>query len=135
MAVLCTVVLLLRDCTSSFPCLRSSHKHLHSFHTSHSECLTEGTSIKCVTGGCDVAAKLPEEGDKGLADTAKQVSLLVGTYALKAFDFAKEKDAESGFTKDLTDKIKTSSSPPPCHVSLCLPEETAAQTIPRLRVC
>jgi hypothetical protein len=55
-----------------------------------------------------VAAKLPEEGDKGLSDTAKQVSLLIGSYAIKAFDFAKQKDAESGFTKDLTNKIKSS---------------------------
>eukprot|EP00286_Rhodomonas_abbreviata_P010017 CAMPEP_0181320018 /NCGR_PEP_ID=MMETSP1101-20121128/17891_1 /TAXON_ID=46948 /ORGANISM="Rhodomonas abbreviata, Strain Caron Lab Isolate" /LENGTH=162 /DNA_ID=CAMNT_0023427677 /DNA_START=36 /DNA_END=524 /DNA_ORIENTATION=+ len=65
--------------------------------------------IGILMGGAAVyAAKLPEEGDKGPGDTAKQVSLLIGTYAMKAFDYAKEKDAEQGFTKDLTDKIKSS---------------------------
>jgi hypothetical protein len=35
-----------------------------------------------------------------------QVSLLLGKYALKAFDFAKEKDAEQGLSAKFTDQIK-----------------------------
>ena len=35
-----------------------------------------------------------------------QVSLLLGTYSLKAFDFAKEQDAKEGLSKKLTDQIK-----------------------------
>ena len=51
-------------------------------------------------------AKLPEEGDKGLSDTAKQASLLVGTYVIKAVEFIKEKDAEEGLSKQIVDRIK-----------------------------
>jgi hypothetical protein len=58
-------------------------------------------------------AKLPEEGDKGLSDTAKQVSLLLGTYSLKAFDFIKEKDAENGYSAQLVEKIKGGNPPSP----------------------
>lgn len=35
-----------------------------------------------------------------------QVSLLLGKYALKAFDFVKEKDAEQGLSAKFTDQIK-----------------------------
>lgn len=60
-----------------------------------------------LAGGAAVyAAKLPEEGDKGLSDTAKQVSLLTGTYAIKAFDFVKEKDEEQGISKKLLTQVK-----------------------------
>jgi hypothetical protein len=67
-------------------------------------------------------AKLPEEGDKGLSDTAKQVSLLLGTYSLKAFDFIKEKDAENGYSAQLVEKIKGGNPssprlPPACSSS------------------
>jgi hypothetical protein len=60
-----------------------------------------------LAGGAAVyAAKLPEEGDKGLSDTAKQVSLLAGTYAIKAFAFIKEKDEEQGISKKLLTQVK-----------------------------
>merc|ERR1719409_379458 len=60
-----------------------------------------------LAGGVAVyAAKLPEEGDKGLSDTAKQASLLVGTYVIKAVEFIKEKDAEEGLSKQIVDRIK-----------------------------
>jgi Mn2+/Fe2+ NRAMP family transporter len=60
-----------------------------------------------LAGGAAVyAAKLPEEGDKGLSDTAKQVSLLAGTYAIKAFDFVKEKDEEQGISQKLLKQVK-----------------------------
>ncbi|EKX42192.1 hypothetical protein GUITHDRAFT_88180, partial [Guillardia theta CCMP2712] len=63
--------------------------------------------VAVLAGGAGVyCAKLPEEGDKGLSDTAKQVSLLIGTYALKAFDFVKQKDAEEGISKKLVEQIK-----------------------------
>ena len=69
-------------------------------------------------------AKLPEEGDKGLSDTAKQVSLLLGTYSLKAFDFIKEKDAEGGYSAQLVEKIKggNPSSPRPPLLAKALAE-------------
>ncbi len=35
-----------------------------------------------------------------------QVSLLVGNYALKLFDFVKQKDAEQGWSNKLTAQIK-----------------------------
>eukprot|EP00802_Teleaulax_amphioxeia_P029161 Tamp_31144.p1 GENE.Tamp_31144~~Tamp_31144.p1 ORF type:complete len:164 (+),score=51.36 Tamp_31144:46-492(+) len=60
-----------------------------------------------LAGGLGIyAAKLPEEGDKGVSDTAKQVSLLVGTYSLKAFEFVKEKDAEGGYSAKFVEQIK-----------------------------
>eukprot|EP00281_Chroomonas_sp_CCMP1168_P031957 CAMPEP_0206244614 /NCGR_PEP_ID=MMETSP0047_2-20121206/18255_1 /ASSEMBLY_ACC=CAM_ASM_000192 /TAXON_ID=195065 /ORGANISM="Chroomonas mesostigmatica_cf, Strain CCMP1168" /LENGTH=164 /DNA_ID=CAMNT_0053669853 /DNA_START=24 /DNA_END=518 /DNA_ORIENTATION=- len=59
-----------------------------------------------VGGGAVYCAKLPEEGDKGLGDTAKQVSLLIGTYAMKLFDFVRQKDAEEGWTKKVTAQAK-----------------------------
>ena len=49
---------------------------------------------------------MPEEGDKGVSDTAKQVSLLVGSSVLKAFDFVKEKDAEEGLSKKIIDALE-----------------------------
>lgn len=70
---------------------------------------TSGFSVfaAVLAGGAAVyAAKLPEEGDKGLSDTAKQVSLLAGTYALKAFDFIKEKDEEQGISKKILQQVK-----------------------------
>ena len=51
-------------------------------------------------------AKLPKEGDDGLGDTAKQVSLLVGSYSLKLADFVKEKDEEGGYSKQLLNSVK-----------------------------
>jgi len=71
--------------------------------------ITSGFSIfaAVLAGGAAIyAAKLPEEGDKGVSDTAKQVSLLVGTYTLKAFDFVKKKDAEEGISKKLISQVK-----------------------------
>lgn len=41
-----------------------------------------------------------------MSDTAKQVSLLVGTYSLKAFEFVKEKDAEGGYSAKFVEQIK-----------------------------
>jgi hypothetical protein len=55
-------------------------------------------------------AKLPKEGDEGLSDTAKQVSLLVGTYSLKLADFVKEKDAEAGYSQKLLSSVKEGTS-------------------------
>ncbi len=54
----------------------------------------------------DFAAKLPKEGDEGLSDTAKQVSLLVGSYSLKLADFVKEKDAEGGYSQKVLGSVK-----------------------------
>ena len=63
--------------------------------------------VAVILGGAGIyAAKLPEEGDKGISDTAKQVSLLIGTYSLKAFDFVKAKDAEEGYSKKMLQQIK-----------------------------
>ena len=58
----------------------------------------------------DVCPHFPSLGStpnyQTLIATCPQVSLLVGGYAMKAFDFAKEKDAENGWTKDLTKQAK-----------------------------
>jgi hypothetical protein len=63
--------------------------------------------VAVILGGAGIyAAKLPEEGDKGISDTAKQVSLLIGTYSLKAFEFVKAKDAEEGYSKKMLQQIK-----------------------------
>jgi hypothetical protein len=63
--------------------------------------------VAVILGGAGIyAAKLPEEGDKGISDTAKQVSLLIGTYSLKAFDFVKAKDAEEGYSKKMLQQLK-----------------------------
>jgi len=71
--------------------------------------ITSGFSVfaAVLAGGAAIyAAKLPEEGDKGVSDTAKQVSLLVGTYTLKAFDYIKTKDSEEGISKKIIDQVK-----------------------------
>ncbi len=52
------------------------------------------------------SAKLPREGDEGLSDTVKQMSLLLGTYSLKLADFVKEKDAEGEYSRKLLASVK-----------------------------
>merc|ERR1712216_192594 len=63
--------------------------------------------VGVLAGGAAIyAPKSPEEGDKGVSDTAKQVSLLVGSSVLKAFDFVKEKDAGEGLSKKIIEQVK-----------------------------
>lgn len=62
----------------------------------------------------DFAAKLPKEGDEGLSDTAKQVSLLLGSYTLKFADFVREKDAEGGYSQKLLGSVKCPRRPVLC---------------------
>ncbi len=49
---------------------------------------------------------MPKEGDDGLSDTVKQLSLLVGALSLKFADFVKEKDAEGGYSQKLLESVK-----------------------------
>jgi hypothetical protein len=53
---------------------------------------------------------MPREGDDGLSDTVKQLSLLVGAYSIKFADFVKEKDAEGGYSQKLLDSVKDGTS-------------------------
>jgi hypothetical protein len=52
------------------------------------------------------SAKMPKEGDEGLSDTVKQLSLLLGSYSLKLADFVKEKDAEGRYSQKLLASVK-----------------------------
>ncbi len=49
---------------------------------------------------------MPKEGDEGLSDTVKQLSLLLGSYSLKLADFVKEKDAEGKYSQKLLASVK-----------------------------